>query len=244
LSGYGLPAPVKEMISSNFAAPAMQYSTKPTLVITVRSTNRQLVDQTKSFIAVAKACNHLIDGGIQVIIDGPCLQAYKPDHTPSHPEYQEISILAKELRLAGIRTLSIAGISLIDQIRLMRNANCVLTYFSGGNCKFTGIVNCPIIFLCPPCNVSEAHIRNFSQLPLFYASSSIRKHFRDYHFFMDPSYLVYPSNSIPYLTPSPAFVERVSSDLGLASDFKVDTDHLIELTIKSLSYSIEFKSST
>lgn len=236
LSGFGLLPPLNQALLPD-AAPSSIDETLLLLTLTVRSTNRRLVDQVGHYTQVVKACREQFGDSIEVLVDGPCLQSNQFDSAASHPEFEVIRELLNDLNALGVRCRTMAGFSLTDQLREARRSKCVLTYFSGGNCKFTGNVSCPIIFMCPPCTVSDSHCRTISELPAFYSSDLVKQHFTRDHFFMDPSYLTYPNSPIPYLTPDPRQVIAVSPEQGLGSDFAVPVDHLIDMVIRSLAFS-------
>ena len=236
LSGFGMLPPLNKALLPEML-PHSNDETPLLLTLTVRSTNRRLVDQVGHYIQVVKACRDQFGNAIEVLVDGPCLQSNQFDSAASHPEFEVIQELINNLNALGVRCRSMAGFSLTDQLREARRSNCVLTYFSGGNCKFTGIVSCPIIFMCPPCSVSNSHCKTISGLPEFYSSDLIKQHFTQDHFFMDPSYLTYPNYPIPYLTPDPKKVIAVSPEQGLGSDFAVPVGHLIDMVIRSLTFS-------
>jgi hypothetical protein len=236
LSGFGLLSPLSQSLFPLQKIHSINES-PILLTLTVRSTNRRLVDQLAQYIHVAKACQEKFGDAFKVLVDGPCLQSNQIDSAAAHPEFEVIGDLLSRLNILGVSASTMAGFSLTDQVREARESNCVLTYFSGGNCKFTGIVSCPIIFMCPPCRVSESHCKSLAQLPPFYASDSIKKHFSRDHFFMDSAYLTYPNNPIPYLTPDPSHVIAVDPEQGLGSDFIVPMGQLTDMVIRAICFS-------
>jgi hypothetical protein len=237
LSGHGLMPPIVDSLLKSVERHKLSFDSIK-LVLTVRSTSRKLDNQIDKYLHIANACKQVYGDRLEILIDGPCRQSGELEANANHPEYEVIKYLLAQLINIGVHSTNLMGLSLEEQMINIGSAQCILTYISGSNAKFLGLVDCPIICMAPDSQVLRNGIRSYSQLPPFVAATDVACHFNDAYFFQDLSYAAYLSKVNPVITFRPQDV--VSSDLeqNFYSDFDIDLGLLTDLVVRALRFSV------